>query len=111
MRIWDIAPSRLCREHVLGEHRELHAIWSILTNHKKGYSKHPETLRWKGALASLYLRHEKLVDELEKRGYRHNSELDKRLATGKGIQTKYIDTKEDQARLLKIKGCLCRHNR
>ncbi len=31
MRIWDIPPKLLCRNHLLGEHRELHAIWSILT--------------------------------------------------------------------------------
>ena len=36
MRIWDIAAHKLCRNHLLGEHRELHAIWSILTTGKKG---------------------------------------------------------------------------
>jgi hypothetical protein len=25
MRIWDIEPRKLCRNHLLGEHRELHA--------------------------------------------------------------------------------------
>jgi len=41
MRIWDIPPRKLCRNHLLGEHRELHAIWSILIRSKKGYLKHP----------------------------------------------------------------------
>jgi len=50
MRIWDIAPEKLCRNHLLGEHRELHAVWAILTKDKKGYSRHPEVLRWKGKL-------------------------------------------------------------
>ena len=31
MRTWDIPPEKLCRQHLLGEHRELHAIWSIIT--------------------------------------------------------------------------------
>ncbi len=31
MRIWDIEPVRLCRAHLLGEHRELHGLWNILT--------------------------------------------------------------------------------
>jgi len=30
VRIWDLPPAEPCRAHPLGEHRELHAIWSIL---------------------------------------------------------------------------------
>lgn len=45
MRIWDISPGKLCKNHLLGEHRELHAIWTVITENKKGYSKHPETIR------------------------------------------------------------------
>jgi hypothetical protein len=69
LRIWDLSPKKLCRQHLLGEHRELHAIWSILTKNKKGYSKHPEVLRWKGKLKALYLRYERLVTEMGERGY------------------------------------------
>jgi hypothetical protein len=32
---------KLCRNHLLGEHQELHAIWSVLVNGKKGYAHHP----------------------------------------------------------------------
>jgi len=46
MRIWDLSPKKLCRAHLLGEHRELHAIWSVLVNGKKGYARHPETWAW-----------------------------------------------------------------
>ena len=107
MRIWDIAPSKLCRNHLLGEHRELHAIWSILTQHKKGYSHHPETLRWKGKLKALYFRHEKLVGEMEKRGYRHLSPLSKKLAKGAKKQYNFIDSRTKQIKILKNKKCLC----
>ncbi|NCS72473.1 MAG: pyrimidine dimer DNA glycosylase, partial [Candidatus Magasanikbacteria bacterium] len=31
MRVWDIHPKYLCRKHLLGEHRELHGLWNILT--------------------------------------------------------------------------------
>ena len=48
MRIWDINPGYLNRQSLLGEHRELHGIVSIILNIKKGYSKHPETIRWVG---------------------------------------------------------------
>lgn len=108
MRIWDVEPEILCRSHLLGEHRELHAIWSVLTNGKAGYAKHPETVRWHGRLAALHERHEKLVQEMTGRGYRHNSPLDLALATGERVQSTYVDTLDRQRQLLKAKGCDCR---
>ncbi len=108
MRIWDIDPGRLCRQHLLGEHREVHAIWSVLTSNRKGYSRHPETLRWKGKLKALYARHQSLAREMESRGYSHRSELDPGLARGKGIQEEYVDDPGRQARILRGKGCGCR---
>jgi len=86
----------------------LHAIWSVLTGNKKGYSRHPETLRWRGKLAALYLRHNKLIREMEKRGYRHNSGLDKRYAAGSGKQDVFIDTRKRQLEILRKKKCACR---
>lgn len=108
MRIWDIAPERLCNRHLLGEHAELHAVWSILINNKKGYSRHPETLRWKGKLKALYKRHEALAREMRKRRYKHSSPLDRRLARGKAIQDEYVDSVETQIHLLRKKRCGCR---
>lgn len=107
MRIWDIETERLCRSHLLGEHRELHAIWSVITENKKGYSMHPETQRWKGKLKALYLRHEKLVFEMKKRNYNHKSFLDKKLASGKSIQNEFVNSKKEQLELLKKKNCVC----
>jgi hypothetical protein len=107
MRIWDIPPSQLCREHLLGEHRELHAMWTILTKDKKGYRKHPETKRWEGKLAALYNRHTDEVEEMIKRNYNHHSPLDKALATGETTQEVMINTIEEQIALLKNKGCEC----
>ena len=108
MRIWDISPSRLCRNHLLAEHRELHAVWSVLTNGKKGYSRHPETLRWKGRLKALYLRHEALVREFQERGYAHRTPLDRRLARGSAVQDAYVNPVREQLLMLKRKGCGCR---
>ncbi|MFC1479921.1 pyrimidine dimer DNA glycosylase/endonuclease V [Candidatus Omnitrophota bacterium] len=110
MRIWDIPTSKLCRNHLLGEHRELHAIWNILTKGKKGYSHHPETLRWAGKLKALYLRHEEEVKEMEKRGYNHKSPLTQKKATGKNRQDTYVDSIRAQKSILKKKGCGCRVN-
>lgn len=108
MRIWDIPPKKLCRKHLLGEHSELHALWTILTKNKKGFSRHPETLRWKGKLKALYLRHEDLVREMKRRGYRHQSPLDRHLAQGKNKQEDFVDSLEEQARILKEKKCGCK---
>lgn len=107
MRIWDIHPKHLCRAHLLGEHRELHGLWNILTQGKRGYSRHPETLRWAGKLAALYQRHEALVREMRRRGYSHRSPLDPDLATGSRRQDALVDTPERQRQLLLAKKCEC----
>lgn len=107
MRIWDLPPSVLCRKHLLGEHRELHSIWTVLTQNKKGYSHHPETIRWIGKLKALAKRHEALVKEMQKRGYQHHSDLDMSLATGDAIQKTFIHTIEEQKEILRNKHCDC----
>ena len=78
MRIWDIPVQNLCRKHLLGEHRELHCIWTFLTTDKGGsYKKHPEVLRWKDHLLALWYRHLEQELEMGKRGYQHDSNLSK----------------------------------
>jgi len=69
MRIWDVSPGYLSRQRLLGEHRELHGLASILVHGKTGYSHHPETKRWVGALSGLIFRHEALAAEMQLRGY------------------------------------------
>ena len=109
MRVWDIHPKHLCRKHLLAEHRELHGLWNILTKHKGkgGYSRHPETLRWVGKQKALYLRHEALVKEFSRRGYRHYTPLDKKFAIGTGSQRVFINTASEQKMILKQKPCEC----
>ena len=108
MRIWDLPPEILCRQHLLGEHRELHALWSVIVFGKSGYAHHPETMRWRGKLAALFARHELLVDEMERRGYQHNSPLDADQATGATVQNELVDTPEQQQVILRSRGCDCR---
>jgi hypothetical protein len=108
MRIWDIPASKSCVKHLLGEHRELHAIWNILTQINSGCSRHPETLRWKGKLAALYLRHEELVNEMIGRNYRHKSELNRKYVTGCSSQNQFVNTYDEQIKILKNKGCKCK---
>lgn len=108
MRVWDLPPQLLCRAHLLGEHRELHAIWSIITKGKRGYTNHPETKRWVGKLKALYLRHELLIEEMKRRGYKHASQLEEKFATGLHIQDEFVDIPERQLELLRQKGCNCK---
>lgn len=107
MRIWDVDPKILCRAHLLGEHRELHALWSILTQDKSGYRKHPETVRWEGKLKALYRRHDLLVEEMARRGYNHASVLDESLALGDSVQDRFVNTVDEQYDLLRRKDCPC----
>ena len=108
MRIWDIDPVHLCDQHLLGEHRELHAIWSILTTEKQGYAQHPETRRWRGRLAALYARHGEQVNEMRSRGFRHLSPLNPRLATGVAQQSELVDPIDAQRARLTARACGCR---
>ena len=108
MRIWDLSPEDLCRQHLLGEHRELHAIWVIITQSKPGYAHHPEVARWRGRLRALYIRHQCLVKEFHRRGYEHHSPLPQNMATGLAGQDTLIDSIDRQRDLLRAKGCDCR---
>jgi len=108
MRIWDIKPQILCRQHLLGEHRELHALWTILSNDKQGYRNHPETKRWVGKLNALHSRHEALVQEMKNRGYTHHTPLDKTNLDDLGKQDQFVHSIEEQMEILRQKGCDCK---
>jgi len=73
MRIWDVNPGYLSRASLLGEHRELHGLLSIIDNNKQGYRKHPESLRWLDNRPALAFRHDLIVAEFNIRGYKDNT--------------------------------------
>jgi hypothetical protein len=64
----------MCRNHLLGEHREIHTLISSLIRKRKldGYIRN-NCLE----LKSIKQRHELLVKEMQRRNYKHKSELDK----------------------------------
>jgi hypothetical protein len=102
MRIWDINPGYLNRQSLLGEHRELHGIVSIIVNGKKGYSRHPETVRWVGHGLALQQRHRLLAAEMSLRGFSHRSPVV--MSTGKGRwPQRYIDEPFRQFQILESK--------
>jgi len=75
VRVWCVPISELDRQHLLGEHAELHCIVGALLGKYKAFRNHPETLRFEGRLEELYFRHNEQVQEMLKRGYRHNTPL------------------------------------
>lgn len=102
MRIWDINPGYLNRQSLLGEHQELHGIVSIIVNGKKGYSKHPETIRWVGYGWALRMRHHLLASEMSLRNFTDKSPV--LTCSKKGIwPEKYIDEPGQQFKILEAK--------
>ncbi|MDH5710662.1 MAG: DUF1722 domain-containing protein [Gammaproteobacteria bacterium] len=102
MRIWDIDPGYLNRQSLLGEHRELHGIVSIIANNKKGYSSHPETLRWVGYGWALRQRHKLLAAEMDLRGYIDRSPVLLR-SKPEAWPERYIDAPATQLSILSEK--------
>jgi len=103
MRIWDISPGYLNRQSLLGEHRELHGIVSIIVNGKKGYSKHPETIRWIGYGWALKQRHQQLAAEMSLRGFTEKSPLVDSFSNEGRWPDNYIDEPGEQFQLVAIK--------
>ncbi len=102
MRIWDVSPGYLNDQSLLGEHRELHGIVSIIRNNKKGYSRHPETLRWVGFGWALRQRHRLLSAEMALRGFCDQTPV--QLRSNKGLwPATFIDSPAGQFDLLKGK--------
>jgi hypothetical protein len=70
-----VNPRVMCRQHLLGEHAEIHMFIGTISRGKsvKGYLE-------KGLLEvhNLYSRHEELVEEMKRRGYNHHSEVEKK---------------------------------
>lgn len=73
MRMWMVEPKKMCRKHLMGEHVELHMFVGTLNAGRKvnGYLKN-------GLLEvdKIWERHEAIVIEITRRGYRHRSPLD-----------------------------------
>ncbi len=73
MRMWMVNPRLMCRKHLLGEHVELHMLAACMRREMslKGFfdNRLIET-------HSVIRRHEQLVREMKRRGFRHASPLE-----------------------------------
>ncbi len=104
MRVWDIHPGYLARQNLLGQHAEIHALYSVISGEKNGYANHPETRRWRGCLEGLRRVHDLTVLEMDLRGFNHNSPCVP-ISTGNVSAKKkstfcYVDTPLEQVVIL-----------
>ena len=85
----------MCRQHLLGEHVEIHMFIGTVNRKKsaKGYLQ-------KGLLEvhNLFSRHNELVEEMKRRGYKHQSEVEEEWKTA--IRAGLIDRKRNFEELI-----------
>ena len=103
VRVWDIHPGYLSRQNLLGQHVEIHAIFSVITCGKEGYARHPETMRWRQNLQRLREMHRLTVAEMCLRGYGHRSPLPEVDCGGDGESFCWVNPPEYQFGLLHAK--------
>ena len=71
MRMWMVDPSVMCRQHLLGEHSEIH---KHRHNFVKQHSIAGRVENGQIEPKAMKRRHNQLAREMRKRGYQHNSE-------------------------------------
>lgn len=106
MRVWDVPVNYLCDKHLIGQHLEIHTMYNVIYKNKKGYSKHPETLRWVNKLDQLALIHNQTVAEMSSRGFNHKSPINYKEAK---FRSNYglVDPLWRQIHNLYRKNCQC----
>ena len=72
MRMWMVDPKCMCDKHLLGEHVELHMFIGTI---KKGVSLQGYVDNGLIETKKIYVRHNELVAEMERRGMKHKSPL------------------------------------
>jgi len=72
MRMWNVDPKYMCRQHLLGEHVEMHMFVGIII---KGTSLEGYIRGGLVEVHNIQKRHDELVVEMLRRGYKHHSPL------------------------------------
>lgn len=72
MRMWMVDVTKMCRQHLLGEHVETHMFVGTINKNKclAGYFDNNLLI-----VEKLRSRHDEIVSEMEKRGMKHKSPL------------------------------------
>lgn len=72
-----VEPKKLCDQHLLGEHKELHMEVGSLKNHPHGQAiVEGHVKKGQVVLSQIAQRHSLLVEEMIQRGMNHNSPLE-----------------------------------
>lgn len=98
--MWMVNPKKLCRNHLLGEHKEIHQLIGSLN---KGKSIQGHLEKGQVEVHNIKKRHEQLVKEMISRGYKHKSPLPKFKEYNAGKINIYLNEKELARR---CKNCL-----
>jgi hypothetical protein len=72
MRVWTVPFGELDNQRVLGQHVEIHMLWSLITKH------HRKFMGWEDPKYRWYLWqvHRRIVEEMVIRGIAHHSPID-----------------------------------
>ncbi len=89
MRMWNVPPETMCRQHLLGEHLEMHMFVGAII---KGTSMQGYIENGMLDISRLASRHEELVIEMERRGMNHKSPFPEVPTNAWGV--KPVDTRE-----------------
>lgn len=104
VHIWDVELKYLQRQRFLGLYKEVHVAYYALTwnplRGKKGYTRHPEVLRFKDHVGQLVDLHNKIVLEARRRGYK----LKTALKFYPHTPERYVFTNKDLAEIQKRQG-------
>ena len=101
-----VNPKIMCRQHLLGEHVEIHMFIGTINRRKsvKGYIEKAFL-----EVHNLYNRHEELVKEMARRNYNHNSEINKKWKFAEKVGT--IDREKNLTELIsRCSKCARRHS-
>jgi hypothetical protein len=73
MRMWNVKTEILCRQHLLGEHQEVHSFIGTI---KKGTSLKGYINKGLVEVHNIKKRHDELAEEMKKRGYNHKTPME-----------------------------------
>jgi len=72
-RMWLVEPELMCREHLLGEHNEIHKLLGGILYHPYGLAILKGQVEDDNVdVARARARHDELVVEMKRRGYNHD---------------------------------------
>lgn len=106
MRLWMVPPEIMCRQHLLGEHRECHTFVGTLLKgiHIGGYLITGEL-----DPRLLEARHTELVAEMNNRGYFHDSPLEMPDISRMSLQNDYYVNPAEAQKELLHRCVVCQH--